>query len=577
MPKPEPLWNILSPDAEAARLLAERLGITPIAGQILINRGVSDPEDAHAFLYPELADLHDPSFLPELEQSASRIRQAVEGKEKIVIYGDYDVDGISATAILMRCLALLGCEAEYYVPDRVEEGYGLNADAVRALAEQGTNVIVTVDCGVSAVAEAALAGELGIDLIITDHHEPGDEVPINVILIDPKLPGCPYPFRDLSGAGLAFKLAWAIGKTFSDGDRVSSRFRTFLLDAVSLAALGTIADVVPLHGENRALAHYGLKGLSASDAPGVTALREASSLDGKEISSFEVAFRIAPRLNAAGRMGSARQAVELLTTPSLDRAREIVDHLGRENSRRQRLQEKILLEAGELLAAAGGVEGRQSIVLAKEGWHAGVLGIVAAKLAERHWRPAVVLTLEGDTGHGSARAVAPVHLFDALHACSDRLIGFGGHARAAGLRIRTDELARFKTEFEAAVALQLGDREPTPILDIDTTMRFSDMSRRLLDDINRIAPFGEGNRPPMLASFDVDLPASVRRMGTGGQHLSFYGNQNGVALRCVAFGLGEWADALARAGRCDIAYIPRINRYRGDESIELDVRDIKIG
>jgi len=390
--KTDKRWHITPPEPDAANGLARRLGTTRITAQILLNRGIRDIDRARSFLHPELNDLHDPSTMPDLDRAALRIRQAAEAGEPIVIYGDYDVDGISATAILIRCLGLIGSRAAFYIPHRLEEGYGLNADAVRKLAEAGTRLLVTVDCGVTAVAEVALARELGMDVIITDHHVPGDEVPSGALLINPKLPGYRYPFPDLSGAGLAFKLAWAVGKTVSTGDRVSAEFREFLLDAVSLAALGTIADVVPLHGENRTLAHFGLKGLGASEAAGLRALREVAGLDEKEVSAFEVAFRLAPRLNAAGRMGSARQAVELLTTSSPERAREIAEHLGRENSRRQSLQERILAEAREMLEADG-VEGKWSIVLASEGWHAGVLGIVASRLAEEYLRPTVLLVL----------------------------------------------------------------------------------------------------------------------------------------------------------------------------------------
>jgi len=573
---PEKRWRLVSPDTEAAHTLARKLGISPIAGRVLLNRGIADVNDARAFLNPELHHLHDPSALPALDAAAQRIRHAIRDDEPMVIYGDYDVDGVSATAILLRCIALAGGKATYYIPDRVEEGYGLNADAVRALAENGARLIITVDCGITAVAEIALARELGMDVIVTDHHLPDDEIPADAILVNPKLPGCPYPFHDLSGSGLAFKLAWAVGKAFSETTRVSSAFRDFLVDAVSLAALGTIADVVPLHGENRALAYFGLKGLSASEAHGMRALREVSRLTDHDLTATDIAFRLAPRLNAAGRMGSARHAVELLVTDNPDRAADIAEHLGKENSRRQRLQERILSEAYEQLSSRGGLDHTWSIVLASESWHAGVLGIVASRLTEEFRRPAILLTLDGDTAHGSARAMAPLNLFNLLRNCSGHLVGYGGHAFAAGLRLEARNLDAFRADFETQSAQCLESADLTPEIAIDAEVTLDNISRRLVDDLSRLAPFGEGNAEPVIVCRNVTLPSGVRRMGTGGKHLSFWAKQNGAAFRAVAFGMGDCAEAIERRGACSIAFVPRLNRWRGQETVELDVRDIQL-
>jgi len=575
MSKAEKRWNILPPlpDAES---FGRRVGLSPIGARLLLNRGIENLEAARRFLQPELGHLHDPFLMPGMDEAAGRILRAVEKGEHIVIYGDYDVDGMSATAILMRCLRLLGATPEYYVPDRLDEGYGLNADAVRKIAAEGADLIVTVDCGISAVEEVMLASELGVETIVTDHHEPGDLLPREALVINPKLPGSSYPFRDLAGAGIAFKLAWAVGKSMAGGNRVAPEFKEFLIDAVCLAALGTIADVVPLRGENRTLAHFGLKAIASSAAPAMATLREAAGLTDGRFTAMDVAYRIAPRLNAAGRLGSARWGIELLTTDSLDRAREIAARLTKENSRRQRIQENVLAEALAVLEGEGGAADRRTIVLAGEGWHAGVVGVVAARLTEEYWRPTVLLTLEDGVGHGSARAVAPMHLFEALQRCKDRLIAFGGHARAAGLRLREEDLEAFKRDFETAAAAQLSAEDLIPVLDVDGEARLADIDGRLLADIERLAPFGEGNPEPVLVSRGVTAPAGTRRMGTGGRHLSFYANQNGAAFRAVAFGKGDMADALDRARTLDIAYVPRINRYRGRESIELDIRDIKI-
>ena len=572
----EKRWRFRSAVEAEADALARRLGLTAVTARILLNRGVADEVAARAMLRPELAQLHEPSAHPLFEPAARRIRDAVTRGERIVVYGDYDVDGISATAILMRCLALLKADAAFYIPDRMEEGYGLNAAAIRRLAADGTKLLITVDSGVSAVAEVALAQELGMDVIVTDHHEPGDVVPATPLLINPKLPGCPYPFRDLSGAGVAFKLAWAVGRDMSAGARVAPEFRDYLLDAVSLAALGTIADVVPLMGENRVLASYGLRGLTASNAPGIRALREASSATEQNLTGFDVAFKLAPRLNAAGRMGSATQAVEMLITSSLDRAREIAAHLNRENGRRQRIQESILSDAREMIEELDGVQGRSSLVLAREGWHSGVIGIVAARVAETYWRPTVMLTIDSDGAHGSARSVGGFNLFEALRKCSARLTGFGGHARAAGLRLKREELDRFREEFEAVAEDALRPEDMAPVIDIDCEVRLPAITKPLLDEFAQLAPFGEGNAEPMLAARGVTLAAGVTRMGSSGQHLCFWINQDGAAFRAVAFGKGDWADRLHGRKNCSLAFVPRVNRWQGTERLELDVRDVKV-
>jgi len=570
-------WRMAPEVSTDVESLVRAVGVTPLTARLLCNRGVSDPGAARTFLRPSLSDLHDPFLLPQMEEAADRIHEAVKRGQRVVVYGDYDVDGITATAILLRCLGLLGAEGRYHIPDRLTEGYGLNAEAVRALAGEGARLLVTVDCGINAVAEVALARKLGMDVIVTDHHEPGEEVPSGALLVNPKLPGGGYPFRELSGAGLAFKLAWALGKRFSAGRRVSPEFREFLLDTVSLAGLGTIADVVALRGENRVLARYGLMGLADSGAVGIRALCEASGVGAGRLSVFDVGFKLAPRLNAAGRLGSARRCVELLTTTSEERARAIAAELNVENARRQRLQEAITEEARAMLADDGGVEGRRSIVLAREGWHAGVLGIVAARLAEEFWRPAILLTLEGDEGHGSGRSIGPVNLFEALCACAGRLEGFGGHAMAAGLRLKRSEVERFAEEFEAAVAARLGPEDLRPTMGLDAEVRMGDITRALVGELEQMEPFGVGNPEPLLLALDVGIGGEVRRMGSDGRHISFWARQDGVAIRTVGFGMGGLADALADAGVCSMVVVPRLNRWRGRESVELEARDIRPG
>jgi single-stranded-DNA-specific exonuclease len=573
----EKRWRITPCDTSEAEALARGVGITPVAARALWLRGVRTPDEVRAFLKPALANLHDPLLMPGMAEAAERIHRAVQQGEAICVYGDYDVDGITATSILLRCLSIVGVEGFYYIPRRLEEGYGLSTEAISALAEGGARLLITVDCGIRAIEEVALARELGMDVIITDHHEPGEDVPAEVCIINPKLPDSPYPFRELSGAGIAFKLAWAIGKSFSNGTRVSGPFKDFLLDSMTLAALGTIADVVPLRDENRVIARFGLMGLGNSTAAGIRALCDASGITGQSLTSFDVGFKLAPRLNAAGRMGCARRCVELMTTDSPDQAAAIAHELGKENVRRQKIQEHVLTEARAMLEERGDADDCPAIVLACEGWHAGVVGIVASRLASEFWCPVILLTITDGIAHGSARSVAPLNLLESIEECSHHLIGFGGHAMAAGMRMDADMFEEFRKEFEGVVAKRLEGVDLRPFLDAEGEVVLSDIDRQLVGELESLGPFGSENPEPLFMAFGVDVRSDVKRMGNAGKHLSFWASQNGAAFRAIAFNMGDLADELAECESCSIAFVPKVNRWKGRESLELDVRDIKMG
>ncbi|MHC4983577.1 MAG: single-stranded-DNA-specific exonuclease RecJ, partial [Planctomycetota bacterium] len=376
-------WQIADP-FPGAEDLARRVGTARLVAQILHNRGIEDPEAACAFLNPKLADIHDPEMLGGVTRAAKRIARAVADKERIVIYGDYDVDGITAVAILLRCIRTAGGDVHYYVPHRIEEGYGVNAAAVRKIIADGTKLMITVDCGISAIAAVSEAAAAGMDPIITDHHSVPEQLPPAFAVLHPALPESDYPNKDLAGAGVALKLAWQVAREITGNCRVGDEWSDLLLDATCLAALGTIADVVPLIGENRALATHGLRGLPASKHPGLRALLSSAHLDGEKLDAYHVGFVLAPRLNACGRMGHARLAVEMLTDVPPERARKIAGHLERQNAERQRVERAITLEAVETVEAQNLADAdHRAIVLASENWHGGVIGIVAARLVRR--------------------------------------------------------------------------------------------------------------------------------------------------------------------------------------------------
>ncbi len=570
-------WILADGDERLREELAKGLGASSILAQILINRAIDSVDAGKKFLRPELDQLHDPDLLPDMRRAAERIVEAVQAGERIVIYGDYDVDGISATALLMQCLRLPGANVGYYIPERLEEGYGLNVGALRRLRDDGASVVIAVDCGIGALEEAKLAKELGLTLIITDHHEPGPDKPDAYAVIDPKLPGGDYPFTELSGVGVAFKLAWSIGKTFSRSDRVSEEFREFLLRAVALVALGTVADVVPLSGENRVLVKYGLMALDETTSPGIQALLSEAQLKDAPRTARDIAFGLGPRINAAGRLGDPRRAVEMLITDSYGEAAEIAKTLDERNRERQDIGRAILAEAEEKILAEVDLANDRTIVLADAGWHVGVIGIVASKLAEKYYRPTIMLSVDGGVAQGSARSIPEFHLYNGLEACRALLLTFGGHAQAAGLRLSLDKLDEFRSAIQDYVAQKLNDDDLVPKLNIDAEVDLASVNEALASEIERLRPFGHGNREPVLAAYGVKVAGKARRLGSDGKHLSFNTHVDaGPSFRTIAFGMGELADRVeAATDGFDIAFVPKINEWRGHRNVELEIRDIR--
>jgi single-stranded-DNA-specific exonuclease len=567
---------IVEPRFAGAELLARRLGTSPLVAQLLHNRGVGEVEPGEAFLNPSLSQLHDPSLLIGADRAARRIAKAVANDEPIVLYGDYDVDGITGVAILHACLRMVGARVSHYVPHRLEEGYGLNSEAVAKLIADGMKLLVTVDCGVTAVEPVAQAKAAGVEVIITDHHTLGPELPDAMAIVHPDLPGQDYPNPHLAGAGVAFKLAWQVARQICGNDRVDEPMRDFLLDATCMAALGTIADVVPLVGENRAIAVHGLRGLPASKRPGIRALLEASNLGESKLDAYHVGFVLAPRLNACGRMGHADLAIELLTEAEAPRCAEIAAYLNQQNTQRQKTERGISEEAAAMVAAAGmDADERRSIVLAGADWHGGVIGIVASRLVDRFRRPTVLVAFNGDgIGQGSGRSVAGFNLYDALAACGEHLESFGGHAMAAGVRVRRDRVEAFAEAFEQYAREHLAQDMIQPTLRIDAEARLGSIDHNLAAHVQRLAPFGQGNPSPLVAVRGCRLLGPPKRMGRSGNTVSLMLGQNGSRMRAVGFGMGELADRLAGVNEIDVACEPTINRFNGRVNVELILRDV---
>jgi single-stranded-DNA-specific exonuclease len=571
-------WRIHAFDRAAVARLEASAGVSSVVAQLLLSRGISDPQQAAAFLDVKLSGLRDPGELPGAAEAAERIASAVGAGRRIVIYGDYDADGMTGAAVLVLCLRMLGANVGYHVPNRLDEGYGLHDEALEKLAREGAQLVVSVDCGIASVAQALTARRLGLELIITDHHELAESLPEADVLVHPRLPGCSYPFGGLSGSGVALKLAWAICQQVSSARKVPERMRNFLLQAVGLASIGTVADVVPLVDENRILVRHGLNSLKAWPTPGVAAMMRLTELDKKPaLSSEDIAFTLAPRLNAAGRLGQAQLGVELLITDSDERATALAEYLHELNGSRSSLERSVYLAANKQAQEEFDPEGDAALVLAGVGWHAGVIGIVAGRLAEKFFRPVVLISLDQvgvKPGVGSARSIPGFALHEALAHCTEHLLGHGGHAAAAGLQIEESKLDAFRAEFCEYAASEITSATLVEELRIDGEAPFSALTHGAVQQIESLAPFGAGNRRPILCTSEVRLAEPPKRIGGGERHLSLRLEQHGVKLRAVAFGKGDWADELAQVdGPLSVAFQPVINHFRGAHRVELHLTD----
>jgi single-stranded-DNA-specific exonuclease len=571
-------WHLLPHDPAAAGRLAGAADVSPVVAQLLLNRGVADPGGARAFLAAPLAGLHPPHLLPGVPEAADRLARAVAAGRRICVYGDYDVDGTTGTALLLGLFRRLGADPEFHVPHRVDEGYGLNAERLRSLAAAGVEVVVTVDCGIAGVEEAAEAKRLGLELIVTDHHEPKDTLPDAAVVVHPRLPGSAYPHGGLCGAGVAFKLAWAVAQRASGGDKVTPPLREYLMDSVGLVALGAVADVVPLRDETRAFVRHGLARLVDRPSVGIKALTEAAGL-GKEkaIRAEDIGFKLAPRLNAAGRLECARLVVDLLTTANPARAKELAEYLEDLNGQRQALERKTTAHAKDLVEATGAHDD-PAIVLASSEWHAGVIGIVASRLVDQYARPVLLVAARenDEPSTGSGRSVPGFPLHEALEACDDVLVSHGGHSAAAGFKVRPSMVDALRERFTAYAAGRFQGGPPAPKLVLEAEVPLTALTFGLLRDLDRLEPYGAENPRPRFLAAGLKLEGSPRRIGTGERHLSFRVRQGGTLVRAVAWGMGERLDELAAGGgACSLAFTPKLNEWNGSRAVEMEVADFR--
>ncbi|MCI0330931.1 MAG: single-stranded-DNA-specific exonuclease RecJ [candidate division Zixibacteria bacterium] len=558
---PEPPWSLVQP-------LIRELDIPAPLAKILANRGFDNPERADKFLNPKLEGLCDPFLLPSMRPAVELIIGAIREKEPIMVFGDYDVDGITATALMFLVLSRLGAQVSYYLPNRLVEGYGLSEEGFQEAKKRDASWVITVDCGITAVSEVAFGNSLGIRTIITDHHEPASVRPDAAAIVNPKLGDSPVG-EELSGVGIAYKFAQALYAHLGQEE---------VEEHLDLVALGTLADIVPLTGENRILSRFGVQALGRTNKPGLKSLAFVAGLLGKEISAGQVVFVLAPRINAIGRLGSATEAIRLLTTRDEKAASEIARLLDGENRKRRSLDEAMLEEALALVEREIDLSRERAIVLASDRWHPGVIGIVASRLVERFHRPTIMIAVEGEEGKGSARSIHGFHLTEALKACEAHLLRYGGHKYAAGLSIARSEIEGFRQKINEVSSRLLSDEDLIPRLEVDAELGLHEINDRLVETLQLFAPFGPANSRPVFVTRGLEfagLPVLV-----GNNHLKFRVRQGGQVFETIGFGMGNRLPRVLsvaeRAGFADLAYTLDFNAWNGQKRIQLQLKDIRL-
>jgi single-stranded-DNA-specific exonuclease len=570
MPAIAPKWDFLSCDEAAAAKLAAALGVAPIVARLLCQRGLGDPEQAARFLNPCLDHLHDPMALADMRVAVDRILAAIARKERVAIHGDYDVDGVTSTVILRRALELLGGNVVHFIPERLRDGYGLQPSAIERLHAEGISLIVSVDCGIRGGDAARRARELGVDLIITDHHEPDAELPPALAVINPKRRDCTYPDKYLAGVGVALKVVQALCR--------QAQRESWLPGFIKVAAIGTLADVVPLVGENRVIARLGLDLLSRGPhRVGLRALLDVAGLAGKTIDSYHISFMVAPRVNAAGRMSTPDIAARLLLASDEsmgDEARELALRLDGENVRRREEEAEILAAAKQIVQSDPDVGARSVLVVAGDLWHRGVIGIVASKLVDAFHRPVIVLSVDGDLAHGSCRSIPRFDMLNALERCAPLMTRFGGHKQAAGLTIEASRIRALRFAVNEIADETLGPEDLAPRLLIDGDLAFRGITGGVAEDVAALAPFGAGNPRPVFAARRVEIVDGPRKLKE--RHLKMALRQDGRIFRAIAWRAAERHDYLAaHKAALDVAFSLEQNQYNGETYVELTLADVR--
>lgn len=549
-------WMVRA-DTTEGDVLAREIGAAPLIGQILWGRGIRSAKEAQAFLHPEDEPFYDPFLMMDMERSAERIWNAIHSGEQIVVYGDYDVDGMTSTTLLMKHIRALGGKVSYYIPNRFTEGYGINGAALAQLAAEGCDLLVTVDCGIASVQTVAETAA-GMDIIITDHHLPGVALPPAYAVVNPHRADCPYPDKNLAGVGVAFKLVQALWQMEEE--------RSYAGD-MDIVALGTVADLVPLVGENRKIVRLGLRVMSEHPCEGIAALIRVAGIEGKAINTGMVGFQLAPRLNAAGRIETAQRGVELLLAEDVREADRIAGELNALNMERRNLEQSILMEAEALLSDV--TPDVSAIVVAGEAWNAGVIGIVASRLVEKYYRPSIVLTRQGDVCKGSCRSIAGLNMYEALSACRDMLIQFGGHEMAAGLTLAWDRVEDFRRAFANYVYTHLKIEDFTPKISIEGLVPPTDWTIEKIEELALLEPYGMGNPRPIFGVRDL-RPRTAAAIGAEGKHLRMEVGTREKRVPALYWNYGEWAEIVTEEVY-DLAYVPSMNEWQGVTSVQCMV------
>lgn len=554
------ILKIIPSNSSLQSELSKHLGISEILAGILVNRGMRSVKEADAFLNVKTDDLHDPFLFSDMKKAVALVRETAESNRKILLFGDYDVDGVTSLALLKGTFSRLGIDTTHAVPNRIKEGYGLGKNILELAKKHNVGLLVTADCGISNHKEIQELVSAGIQVIITDHHEPSkSELPPAAAIINPKVKGCGYPFGELAGVGVAYKLCQALTGSL-------------LLEELDLVSLGTIADVVPLVNENRIIAKEGLQRLAQTTRPGLRALIESAGIGNRRFTSTSVSFILGPRINAAGRMGQAEISFNLLVAKDDQEARDLVKVVELHNRERQKIEARILEEAEHLINKEVNFKEHKVIVIAKEDWHHGVLGIVASKLADRFYRPAIVISLSDDLCKGSGRSIKNFHLFQALVECKEFLNAFGGHAHAAGLVITRDNIDDFRESINRFAHATLSIDDLLPSIEVDTEVDFSQITQKVTSELERLEPFGAGNPEPLFFSRDLVLRGQPQTLSR--DTLKFWAIGGTLTHQVIGFGMASLKNSLCAAKSFDMVFTPRIDNWQGDSSVILEAKDI---